>query len=414
MRALFVTPYLPFPPTAGNALRTWPLLRTAAQRFGADLLTFGEALPEQSASEFARLDLMCRLVPRTGRSRLNRLAHLPDPTQPDLVGRMWSPAMVDALTGMLTERRYEVLQIEGLELFSIVRRALAHLPSAANRPALVYDAHNAEYQLQQRAFQIAMSTPLQWPAALYSLLQAAKLRRFEKIVCRMVDQIFAASDVDRRALERLAGVDAIVVPNAVDTEHYRPQPRPANKSPTLVFGGTMSYRPNVDAVCWFCTEIWPLVRREMGGSQLLIVGRDPAPAVRRLSSGKGIIVTGAVDGERSYYARADLFLVPMRFGGGARLKILQAMAMEVPVLSTTLGCEGIDLPGEAIRIADDGERFAAAAVALLRDKSGRRSLARAGRDAVVERYDWSTVAEPAVDALERLAARHPPPVPPKE
>ena len=176
----------------------------------------------------------------------------------------------------------------------------------------------------------------------------------------------------------------------------------------------MSYRPNVDAVCWFCTEIWPLVRREVGGSQLLIVGRDPAPAVRRLSSGKGIIVTGAVDDERSYYARADLFLVPMRFGGGARLKILQAMAMEVPVLSTTLGCEGIDLPGEAIRIADDGERFAAAAVALLRDKSGRRSLARAGRDAVVERYDWSTVAEPAVDALERLAARHPPPVPPKE
>ena len=414
MRALFVTPYLPFPPTAGNALRTWPLLRAAAQRFGADLLTFGDALPEESASEFARLGLMCRLVPPSGRSRLTRLAHLPDPSQPDLVGRMWSPAMADALVDILSARDYEVLQIEGLELFLIVRRALDRLSSAARRPVLVYDAHNAEYQLQHRAFQIAMTTPRQWPAALYSLLQAAKLRRFEKSVCRMVDQVIAASDVDRRALQRLAGVDALVIPNAVDTEHYRPQPRTQNESPTLVFGGTMSYRPNVDAVCWFCAEIWPLVKRGVRDARLLIVGRDPAPAVLRLASDEGIIVTGAVDDERSYYARADLFIVPMRFGGGARLKILQAMAMEIPVLSTTLGCEGIDLPDEAVRLADNGERFAAAAVALLRDESGRRALARAGRAAVVQRYDWSRVAEPAVDALELLAARHRTLVPPKE
>lgn len=414
MRALFVTPYLPFPPTAGNALRTWPLLRAATQRFGADLLTFGESLPKEAAYEFARLDLSCRLVPPPGRSRLTRLAHLPDPRQPDLVGRMWSPAMVDSLVEMLTARRYDVLQIEGLELFSVVRSALERLPSAARRPALVYDAHNAEYQLQQRAFQIAISTPRQWPAALYSLLQAAKLRRFERRVCRMVDQVIATSDVDQCALRQLAGVDALVIPNAVDTERYQPQDRPRNESPTLVFGGTMSYRPNVDAVCWFCTEVWPLVRRELGNCRLIIVGRDPAPAVLGMASNEGIMVTGAVDDERPYYARADLFIVPMRFGGGARLKILQAMAMEIPVLSTTLGCEGINLPDDAIRLADGGERFAAAAVELLRDETGRRALARAGRDAVVRRYDWSRVAEPAVDALEMLAARHQPSVPPRE
>ena len=414
MRALFVTPYLPFPPTAGNALRTWPLLRAAAQAFGADLLTFGDSLPAESVSEFARLELTCRLVPPVGRSRLTRLAHLPDPTQPDLVGRMWSPAMVDALVDMLTARPYEVLQVEGLELFSVVRRALERLPGTARRPALVYDAHNAEHQLQQRAYEIAMSTPRQWPAALYSLLQAAKLRRFERMVCRMVDRVIATSDVDRRALQRLADVDALVVPNAVDTEHYRPQPRPENGSPTLVFGGTMSYRPNVDAVCWFGAEVWPRIRRDVSDGRLLIVGRDPAPAVRHLASDEGIMVTGAVDDERSYYARADLFIVPMRFGGGARLKILQAMAMEIPVLSTTLGCEGIELPAEAVRLADDEERFAGAAVGLLRDESGRRALARAGRAAVVQRYDWSKVAEPAVDALASLAARHQPLAPPQE
>ena len=414
MRALFVTPYLPFPPTAGNALRTWPLVRAASQRLGADLLTFGESLSDDVSSEFAGLGLTCRLVPPPERSRLTRLAHLPDPSQPDLVGRMWSPAMVEALVEMMTARRYDVLQIEGLELFSIVRVALERLPSAARHPALVYDAHNAEYQLQQRAFQIAISTPRQWPAALYSLLQAAKLRRFERRVCRMVDQVIAASEVDRLALKRLAGIDALVIPNAVDTEHYRPHALPRNDCPTLVFGGTMSYRPNVDAVCWFCTEIWPLVRRELGNCRLIIVGRDPAPAVVGLASNEGIMVTGAVDDERPYYARADLFIVPMRFGGGARLKILQAMAMEVPVLSTTLGCEGIDLPDEAIRVADDGGRFASAAVDLLRDETGRRALARAGRAAVVKSYDWSRVAEPAVDAIQSLTARHQSPVPPRE
>ncbi len=414
MRALFVAPYLPFPPTAGNALRTWPLLRAAAQRFGADLLTFGKGLPEEAATEFARLDLTCRLVPQVDRSRLTRLAHLPDPSQPDLVGRMWSPAMVDGLVDMLTGRPYEILQVEGLELFSTVRQALDRLPTAARRPALVYDAHNAEHQLQQRAAQIAVSTPRQWPVALYSLLQAAKLRRFERTVSRMADQVFAASEVDRRALQRLSGVDSLVIPNAVDIEHYRPQNRPGNESPTLVFGGTMSYRPNVDAMRWFCAEVWPLVRRDLGDCRLHIVGRDPTPAVLEMASNEGIMVTGAVDDERSYYALADLFIVPMRFGGGARLKILQAMAMEIPVLSTTLGCEGIDLPSEAIRLADDGERFAAATVALLRDEAGRGTLARAGRDAVVNRYDCYRVAEPAVDALERLAAGRQPQVPPKE
>ena len=177
----------------------------------------------------------------------------------------------------------------------------------------------------------------------------------------------------------------------------------------------MSYRPNVDAASWFGAELWPLIRRELMGTAACSL--SAAIRRRRCSDWPQTRVSWSqVPSTTSgpTMLGRDLFIVPMRFGGGARLKILQAMAMEIPVLSTTLGCEGIDLPAEAIRLADDGERFAAAALDLLRDESGRRELARAGRAAVVHRYDWSSVAGPAVDALAALANRHKPLVPPKE
>jgi len=271
-------------------------------------------------------------------------------------------------------------------------------------PLLVFDAHNAEYLLQQRIFETDSRHPQRWLGALYSLIQWQKLRRYEAMICRRMEKVIACSTADADALARLVpGLKAIVVPNGVDTQHYRP----GIVSPlllgtqALVFTGKMDFRPNVDAVLWFCSEVLPIIRQSSPAAHFYIVGQSPHPRLAPLKRMEGVTMTGFVKDVRPYIAAAAVYAVPLLTGGGTRLKVLEAMAMGKAVVSTTLGCEGIlALPGRDIVLADNADDFATQVLALLKNEVRRDELGCAARTFVEHHFDWQTVTIPLEQAYE--------------
>jgi glycosyltransferase involved in cell wall biosynthesis len=172
---------------------------------------------------------------------------------------------------------------------------------------------------------------------------------------------------------------------------YQPLPQ-EDVFPALLFIGDMSYVPCVDAMLYFCREVLPRIRNVVSEVELWIVGKDPLPEVARLGN-NGVHVTGQVDSVMPYYERSTVCVVPLRAGGGTRLKILEAMALGRPVVSTTIGCEGLDVvDGEHLLIADSPERFVEKTVRLLEDRMLYRHIATNGRQLVVARYDWDVIA----------------------
>jgi len=303
------------------------------------------------------------------------------------------------LRALLERERFDVVQVEGIEMGPYLEQV------AGSGPLVVFDDHNAEYVLQKRAFETDIRDVRRWVGAFYSLIQWRKLSRYEAALCRLADRVVAVSEADAEALRALVpGLRVDIVPNGVDTEFYNVQ-IPMTKSQlaiglwSLVFTGKMDFRPNVDAVIWFCEEVLPLVRREVPGVRFYIVGRSPHRRVLRLAKDPAVTVTGYVDDVRPYIAAASVYVVPLRVGGGTRLKVLEALACGKAIVSTSLGCEGLGLtPGRELVVADTPQEFARQVVELLRNPERREELGQAARRFAEERYDWRLI----VPKLERV------------
>ncbi len=405
MNLLALSAQIPYPPHHGKAMRDYHLLTGLARRHRVHLLCMaGDPAEAEQARPLAD-HLSFEVLPRPCHGTVSRLGRLLFSTWPDLFWRTWSGPFCRRLAARVAADPPDLLLVEGLEM------APYALWLQKGRPGLpwVLDGHNAEYLLQRRAWEIARRSPRSWPAALYSRLQAARLARHEARACRLARGVVAVSPQDRQALLRIAPQARIaVVPNGLDTGRYRPPgPRPADGPPLLLFTGHMGYRPNVDAVLWFCREVWPQVRRQFPQARLRIVGREPAPAVCALAGLPGVEVTGPVPDDRPHIAAADLYVLPMRFGGGIRFKLLQALAMERAVLSTTAGAEGVEglEEGRHLLLADDPDAFARKAVGLLEDPDLRRRLGQAGRALVVRHYDWRVLLPRFEAALQAALER---------
>ncbi len=282
---------------------------------------------------------------------------------------------------------------------------MAERRGTAKRPLLVFDDHNAEYVLQQRAFETDVRQPSRWIGAAYSYVQWQRLKGYERRACHAADSVVAVSDTDAAAIRRLdPKLDPVVVPNGVDIEFYTADipaiEAEAGPGPLdLVFTAKMDFRPNVDAVLWFAQAVLPLIRRESPQTRFWVVGKDPHPRLAPLAADPGIVVTGWVEDVRPYIAGAALYVIPLRIGGGTRLKVLEAMAMGKAIVSTTLGCEGFELAsGQELSIADTPEEFAAAVLDLLQAPDGRERMGQAAHLYARSRYDWRLI----VPLLERV------------
>jgi sugar transferase (PEP-CTERM/EpsH1 system associated) len=397
-----LTPGLPYPPEQGRSVRNYNLLRYLATRHRVSLLSFAEpgALPEH----IEHLRCLCERVetlPTPRRSGVDRLRTLLNSTWPDMAWRLASQEYAEALKRWLAAERFDVLQVEGIEL---ARYLLAGDVLGSERPLIVFDDHNAEYLLQKRAFLTDLRTPSRWPASLYSLVQWLRLRSFERRACRTADRVVVVSEADAAALRALdPTMRPAVVPNGVDLVLCRPglPARTDLARPYLVFVGKMDFRPNVDAVLWFAERVLPHLWSRRSDVRFCIVGQSPSRRLDVLRHEPRITITGRVEDPRPYIAGADLYVVPLRVGGGTRLKVLEAMAMGQAIISTGLGVEGLGVTdGQHLLLADDPRTFAARILELLDDPDRRRALGAAARAFAEERYGWERIG-PLLEAVYR-------------
>lgn len=254
---------------------------------------------------------------------------------------------------------------------------------------VVFFAHNVEHMIWRRLRQIETR---RWRRPLLEL-EWRKMRRYEARICARAALTITVSDVDRAVLaEQAPGARICAIPTGVDTAYFTPNG--SREAPgRLVFTGSMDWYPNEDAMLYFMGAILPRIRQDVPDVSLTVVGRNPSARLAEAASTVGVQVTGTVDDIRPHVDEAAVYVVPLRVGGGTRLKIFEALAMGKAVVSTTVGAEGLPLiPGEHFLRADDPADFARAVVALLRDPNRRQALGMAGRRLVEERYAWPRVA----------------------
>ncbi len=419
LNLLFLTPQLPHPPRQGTAIRNWGLIKSLAARHAISLLTFageGDSITPELRAACRRIET----APTVQRPPFQRLRNLLLSPLPDLAHRLESPEFSARLGQLINTTHFDTLFVEGLELAAhsftaeyagnagrITKNNFA--PSALSAVKIIFDAHNCETVLQRRAFATDRRSPRRWPAAFYSLIQSRRLARFEAEVCRRADQVTCVSAKDAQALQTLVpDLTPVVIPNGIFLSDYTQIQLPlritdyglriTNNQPALVFTGKMDYRPNVDAALWFANDILPLIHRERPAAQFVIVGQKPAAAVRRLAGRTGVVVAGAVADIRPHIAGAAVYVAPLRMGGGTRFKLLEAMALRKPIVSTTLGAEGFDLqPGRELLLADSAADFAQAVLTLLGDPARQQALAAAAFE-FVKGYDWGEIT-PRVEGV---------------
>lgn len=224
-------------------------------------------------------------------------------------------------------------------------------------------------------------------------VEARRFDRFDRRALGGYDRLVACSEDDRRSIAELCDVPADVVPNGVATDALEPQPT-HDGPPTVLFTGTMNYPPNEEGILWFHARVWPLIGESRPDARLLVVGREPPARVRALDGAAGVEVTGPVPDVTDYFRRASVVAVPIRSGGGTRLKVLEAFAARRAVVSTRVGIEGIEAePGRHALVADDPRAFADAVLRLLGDPAERERLAGAARELVERRYDWRALGD---------------------
>jgi glycosyltransferase involved in cell wall biosynthesis len=286
--------------------------------------------------------------------------------------------MSDLVNELLARERFDLVQFESSQLASF--RLVSNAP-------WIIDEHNLEYELLRRMYETERS-PLR---KLFNWTEYRKFRREERSSWSGADACVVTSERERAVIvSQAAHTPVHVSPNGVDLDYFAPADDEVDPN-RLVFTGLMSYRPNIDAVTFFVQRILPLILAEKPDVVFEIVGQGPPPEVRRLE-GLSVRVVGAVPDTRPYVRRAAAFVVPLRMGSGTRLKILEGLAMEKGLVTTSLGCEGIDVTdGEHLLVADSDSEFARATLTLIDDVELASRLGRTGRAMVEHSYSWSSI-----------------------
>ena len=400
MRILWVKVGGLWPPNTGGRLRSFHLLSELSRRHRVTVLT---THPPHEDPDGLKAHLPhCRSVvsipyaPPKWRSARFPLALL----------RSWfSPLPVDLWKCRVAPLRAAVAQLIEARAVDLVVAdfifAVPNLPAAVPVP-VVFFAHNVEHRIWQRLGDNAGS------AGARALLgvEWRKMRRCEADACRRASLTLAVSPADRDALAALApGASVCAVPTGVDVSYFAPSHAPETPN-SMVYVGSMDWQPNEDAVVHFIEEILPRIRREVPGASLTVVGRNPSRRLELLAAKADVAVTGTVHDVRPFVAAAAVNVVPLRIGGGTRLKIFEALAMGKAVVSTTIGAEGLPLiDGAHLMRADEPAAFARAVVSLLQNPRRRALLGLAGRKLVEQNYAWERVAAAfearCVEALAR-------------
>ena len=372
-----VTKFLPLPANSGGKQRSLAILRRLAARGAVTLCAFDDGSADREG--LRALGVEVRSVPWAP-ARARQLGGVVR-TGTLTAGRFWERRLAGQVRAATADGETRLLQVEYAQLAPYLSLGPARLR--------VLDLHNVESSLA--ASYARGADPVRGTVA---RVESAALRRLERWALGVADVVSVVSERDRDRLPR-SPRRLLVCPNGWEPG----PPLPPASGPVAAFVALMGWRPNQDAALWLVERVWPGVLRRVPDARLLLVGRDPGPALRRLS-GPAVEVTGSVEQVRPYLARARVALAPLRSGGGTRLKILEALDAGRPVVATTVGAEGLEcLAGNGLTIVDDPEGMAERIAALLRDPARATELGRRGGAAVAARYSWDRTLSPLLDQL---------------
>jgi sugar transferase (PEP-CTERM/EpsH1 system associated) len=389
VRILWLKTELLHPVDKGGKIRTYYMLKELKRNHAITYLTLDDGTAGEQARELAKEycnELVC--IPHRPHAKFTfrfyvDLAFNLVSSLPYAIKKYESELMRRELTQRIASGAFDVIVSD----FLVPAVNIPHdLPCAA-----VLFQHNVEAMIWRRHYEVQTNPAKR--AYLYG--QLLKMRSFEQEVCRRFDCVVAVSREDCETMQREYGLESIFsVPTGVDTSFFRPSSNKQVDPHSLVFTGSMDWLPNEDAIKYFTEQILPLVRQKMPNVTLTVVGRNPYPGLLELGKrDSSITVTGRVEDVRPYIEQAAAYVVPLRIGGGTRLKIYEAMALEKAIVSTTIGAEGLPLEsGTHLLLADEPAKFAEAVVRVLSDKQLATGLGRRAAATVREQFGWDRAA----------------------
>ena len=399
MKLLWLSSRLMYPLDNGGKIRTYNLLRHLSQQHRITIVTLADR--NTKAEDIRAVEQVCDTLV----------------TVPSSTARRFSPRFLwEVATNLGSNLPYSIARYRSANMARIIRQQLGRtffdllvcdfLPPTVNMalrdravPRILFQ-HNVEAVVWKRLHEKQTDSLRRR----YFKLQWQRMRDYEARVCRDFDHVIAVSDVDRDTLrDHYALKEISVVPTGVDTHYFAPQPA-AEEEAQLVFTGAMDWMPNEDAILFLAEHILPRVRECVPNVRMTVVGHSPtAPVLRALRAVPSCRATGRVPDVRPYIARATAYVVPLRMGGGTRLKIFEAMSMGKTIVSTTVGAEGLPTRhAENILLADQAPEFAARVVEALTDRTLRQRIGRAARKLVEENYDWKQVANQFARVCSRV------------
>jgi len=364
MKVLFLTRDLPYPPTSGYKKRNFYLLEEMAA--GKIDVVSKEMMPIKGKEQ---------KLPKAVSAFLSLFSSLPFSV------RMRTSSRIKREIGRyLKENPVDIVICDSI-FWSL------NIPEFKGHKVL-YE-HNIESVIVKRYMEMEKNI---FKKA-FALIEYWKLERFQKRIWEKFDSCIVCSALDKKIMEEKTGkLNISVINNGVDTNYFKRNSYPVSKN-ALVYTGEIGWYPNEDAIMYFVKDIFPLIKKSEPEVKFWIVGNNPSSKIKKLAEkDKSIIVTGFVDDVREFMGKASVYVAPLRIGSGTRLKILEALSMEKPVISTSIGCEGLDVEGDKhLLIKDNPEEFARAVSSLLKNEGLCASLGQNGRRLAQERYDWKVV-----------------------
>jgi polysaccharide biosynthesis protein PslH len=397
MRILWIKTELLHPVDKGGRIRTYQMLRSLIKRHHVTYLCLDDGTAAPNARELAteychQLETVQFNPPAKGTWRFFL----------DLILNLFSPlpyAIARYQSSELRARIAELAPNADLVICDFLTPSV-NVPDELPTRKVLFQ-HNVESMIWERHVTVPQPTIRK----IYMRQQWRKMERFESRMCHIFDHVVAVSDDDARTMKERYHVPSVsAVATGVDIAFFAHRLEPSHAANNeLVFVGSMDWMPNEDGIRWFAESIFPQVRRLIPDARLTVVGRSPPASMRRLSSREaGIDVVGTVPDVRPYWERAAVSIVPLRIGGGTRLKIFEAMAVGIPIVSTTVGAEGLPVThDDHLLIADSPETQTDAIVSLLKDPEAARRMAERARDYVAANCSWDAVAEQFVAACTK-------------
>jgi len=390
MKILFLCHRLPYPPQRGGKIRPFNMIRHLAVSHEVTVATLARTADELAAGQ--ELHRYCHHL-HVGRiskpAGWARFAQYGMSAAPATFGYFYSPGLARTVRRLLDTQGFDAIVVHCSSMGPYVA---GH---AGCRKVMDFGDADSEKWLEY-----GRTAP--FPLSQAFRLEGRKVRRYEAWLGKQFDACSVNAARERDVLGAYVHSPIHVIPNGVDLEYFEPT-RPSGRGYVpnrIVFTGNMSYRPNVDAVQHLVTSVLPRIRREIPDVQLCIVGMDPAPAVRRLADGDRVVVTGRVDDVRPYLDSAAVAVAPLRVARGLQNKVLEAMAMRVPVVASPAASEGISaVAGQDLLVAAGPKAFSRAIVTLLRDPAARERYAAAGRACVETNHNWSRLLQRLEDLV---------------